>query len=120
MQEVIFFVYYKIPFSLHDQSLQQITKFYRGVLQKYPGVTCELMQRPDISSDGIEVWLETYRGVKKDISQEFITFLIDNGFHFENIPSVKLNFLNLQFDLEYHLINFLNCILMDYHHPYKN
>ena len=75
MQEVIFFVYYKIPFSLHDQSLQQITKFDRGVLQKYPGVTCELMQRPDISSDGIEVWLETYRGVKKDISQEFITFL---------------------------------------------
>ena len=71
MQESIFFVYYKVQIPLRDQVLKQINKFCREILQKYPGVSCELMQRPEMSDGGVEVWLEIYRRVKKDISQEF-------------------------------------------------
>ena len=53
-------VYYKVPVARHADMAPRVRAFQAALLLAWPGLSCELLQRPG-SSDGIETWMETYR-----------------------------------------------------------
>lgn len=59
--QVTLFVYYKLPVSEHVQWLGRVRDFQQAVVQAWPGMTVELMQRPEASPEGLETWMEVYR-----------------------------------------------------------
>lgn len=58
---VTLFVYYKLPLSEHAQWVGRVRVFQQTVVQTWPGMTVELMQRPEASPEGLETWMEVYR-----------------------------------------------------------
>ena len=59
--QVTLFVYYKLPVTEHAQWLGRVRDFQQAVVQAWPGMTVELMQRPEASPEGMETWMEVYR-----------------------------------------------------------
>lgn len=59
--QVTLFVYYKLPVTEHAQWLGRVRDFQQAVVQAWPGMTVELMQRPEASPEGLETWMEVYR-----------------------------------------------------------
>jgi Domain of unknown function (DUF4936) len=59
--QVTLFVYYKLPLSEHAQWVGRVRDFQQAVVQAWPGMTVELMQRPEASPEGLETWMEVYR-----------------------------------------------------------
>ncbi|MGH6639792.1 MAG: DUF4936 family protein [Polaromonas sp.] len=57
----VLFVYYKLDESQHATLIPLIKDFQQRVAQTWPGISCDLMQRPSISADGKETWMEIYR-----------------------------------------------------------
>jgi hypothetical protein len=55
------FVYYKLPVSEHDEWRPRVEAFQNELKQKWSGLSTELMQRPEATSEGIETWMEIYR-----------------------------------------------------------
>ncbi len=55
------FVYYKLPASEHAATLKLVQAFQQRMLQSWPGLTIELMQRPVASAESMETWMEVYR-----------------------------------------------------------
>jgi hypothetical protein len=55
------FVYYKIVASEHSDWLGRVRAFEQQIRTSWPGLQIELMQRPEVSSDGQETWMEIYR-----------------------------------------------------------
>ena len=53
-------VYYKVPAAQHADMAPRVRAFQAALLLAWPGLSCELLQRPG-SSDGFETWMETYR-----------------------------------------------------------
>ena len=55
------FVYYKLPVSQHGSILTRLQDMSRKLTLGTPGLQIELMQRPEISPEGLETWMEVYR-----------------------------------------------------------
>ncbi|MDB5762529.1 MAG: hypothetical protein JWQ21_1524 [Herminiimonas sp.] len=57
----VLFVYYKLDQSQHAALLPLVKDFQQRVTQTWPGISCDLMQRPSASAEGKETWMEIYR-----------------------------------------------------------
>lgn len=55
------FVYYKLPAAESAAWLPQVQAFCRAVMARWPGVTVELMRRPEVGPDARVTWMEIYR-----------------------------------------------------------
>lgn len=55
------FVYYKLAKNQRDAWSQRVRDFQQRVLETWPDLQGELMQRPEPSSEGMETWMEIYR-----------------------------------------------------------
>ena len=53
-------VYYKVDAAQHAACAAQVRQFQAQLLAAWPGLACELLQRPDAVA-GVETWMETYR-----------------------------------------------------------
>lgn len=60
MKDGVLYVYYKLPAARHDELVPSVRHFQAGLLEAWPGLACELLQRPG-AADGQETWMETYR-----------------------------------------------------------
>lgn len=58
----VLYVYYKVAATQHVALAPRVRQFQADLLQRFPGLHCELLQRPT-AVDGIETWMETYRHV---------------------------------------------------------
>jgi hypothetical protein len=58
------FVYYKLPFIEHQRWSERVRDNAQRLIQEIPGLTIELMQRPEPSATGEETWMEVYRHQK--------------------------------------------------------
>ena len=56
----VLYVYYKVPVALHDDLVPQVRSFQASLVERHPGLACELLQRP-AATDAVETWMETYR-----------------------------------------------------------
>ncbi len=55
------FVYYKIATEQHVTTLQLLRRMAETLKIQYRDLKIEMMQRPEVSSDGLETWMEVYR-----------------------------------------------------------
>ncbi len=53
-------VYYKVDAAQHEACAAQVRLFQAQLLAVWPGLLCELLQRPEAAA-GVETWMETYR-----------------------------------------------------------
>ncbi len=56
----VIYVYYKVDAAEHAACALRVRQFQAALVAQWPGLVCELLQRPEASS-GIETWMETYR-----------------------------------------------------------
>ena len=54
------YVYYKVDAAQHANCARQVRRFQARLLAAWPGLVCELLQRPD-AAGGVETWMEAYR-----------------------------------------------------------
>ena len=54
------YVYYKVDAAQHANCAMQVRRFQARLLSAWPGLACELLQRPDAAA-GVETWMEAYR-----------------------------------------------------------
>jgi hypothetical protein len=54
-------VYYKVDGAQHITLVPVVYAFQQQVLHLWPGLSCELMQRPKASGEAKETWMEIYR-----------------------------------------------------------
>ena len=54
------YVYYKVAAAQHAACAVQVRQFQAILLAAWPGLACELLQRPEAAA-GVETWMETYR-----------------------------------------------------------
>jgi hypothetical protein len=57
----VLYVYYKLDAAQHDALAPRVRSFQEQLLRTWPGLSCELMQRPNVSAEGKETWMEVYR-----------------------------------------------------------
>ena len=55
------FVYSKIATEQHVTTLQLLRRMAETLKIQYRDLEIEMMQRPEVSSDGLETWMEVYR-----------------------------------------------------------
>lgn len=53
-------VYYKVDAAQHAAIALQVRQFQATLCAAWPGLVCELLQRPEAAA-GVETWMETYR-----------------------------------------------------------
>lgn len=54
------FVYYKLDPKQYPALQSQVTDMQDMLIGQFPGVTCQLLKRPDTDEQGRETWMETY------------------------------------------------------------
>ena len=54
-------VYYKVDAVQHAALVHRVRAFQATCSQRWPGLECELLQRPQ-AAQGVETWMEIYRG----------------------------------------------------------
>jgi len=55
------FVYYKLTADQHELVLKRLQGMSQELVDGTPGLQIDLMQRPEISPEGLETWMEVYR-----------------------------------------------------------
>ena len=60
MRGAILYVYYKVDAAQHAALAPRVRDFQARLAEAWPGLACELLQRPEAAS-GQETWMETYR-----------------------------------------------------------
>ena len=55
------FGYYQIATEQHVTTLQLLRRMAETLKIQYRDLEIEMMQRPEVSSDGLETWMEVYR-----------------------------------------------------------
>ena len=60
MRGAILYVYYKVDAGQHAALAPRVRSFQAGLAEAWPGLACELLQRPE-AAGGQETWMETYR-----------------------------------------------------------
>jgi len=61
MNQAILFVYYKLLPSDHDRYQLSISLLQQEISNMDSMVELEVLQRPELGSDGQETWMEVYR-----------------------------------------------------------
>lgn len=82
VNQVTLFVYYKLPRAEHAQWLGRVIGFQQAVVNAWPGMGVELMQRPEPSAEGLETWMEVYRhplGVSAQMMASVAQLALDHG-----------------------------------------
>ena len=82
MKPSTLFVYYKIQQNQHAALTALLPQFRNELNRLDPELSLELMQRPEVSSDGFETWMEVYRhpqGVSSSIVEQIHQIAIKNG-----------------------------------------
>jgi hypothetical protein len=54
------FVYYKVPLAEHALRLKQLVALRQSLLQQWPQMQLQTLQRPEASAEGLETWMEVY------------------------------------------------------------
>jgi hypothetical protein len=62
IQSDALFIYYKVNTALHEQTAEKLKKMALEFHQTHPEISLEIMQRPEISPENMETWMEIYRG----------------------------------------------------------
>ncbi len=78
----VIFVYYKIDPILHSSTGIRVKKLQLELYEVYPDLNIEIMQRPEISSQGLETWMEIYRypgGVTNALFKHIEVCALRNG-----------------------------------------
>jgi hypothetical protein len=57
----VLYVYYKLDAAQHAALAPVVRSFQQRVSQTWPGLSCDLMQRPETSAEGKETWMEIYQ-----------------------------------------------------------
>jgi hypothetical protein len=76
------FVYYKIPVQQHLQTLLLLHNLVRTLKALYTGLEIEIMQRPEVSGDQIETWMEVYRyptGITPEMMEKITAHAQESG-----------------------------------------
>jgi hypothetical protein len=76
------FVYFKVPADQHDALRPVAQAFQARVVQTWPGLTCELMQRPEATAEHIETWMEVYHhpaGVNPEMMRRIGELALEMG-----------------------------------------
>jgi hypothetical protein len=60
MSQSILYVYYKLPPSDHIQLKDGIARLQQAIEKFDTSLKFEVLQRPEIGSDGNETWMEVY------------------------------------------------------------
>jgi hypothetical protein len=55
------FVYYKLPAAEHAAWQARVQAFCAAASARWPGLSVELMQRPQADAQGQETWMEVWR-----------------------------------------------------------
>ena len=79
---ITLFVYYKLPLQEHAQWVQRVHDFQDAVVQAWPGMVLELLQRPEPSPEGLETWMEVYRhpqGVSPEMMASVAALALAHG-----------------------------------------
>jgi hypothetical protein len=67
------FVYYKVPFDQRGQYKAQALSELAQRAQVHEGLQAQLLQRPEVSAEGFETWMEVYdhatRGIDEALEQ---------------------------------------------------
>jgi len=72
------FVYYKLHIDQHASALTRLQSMARELMLRSPELQVDLMQRPEISPEGIETWMEVYRH-PAGISAEMMKMIDDSA-----------------------------------------
>jgi hypothetical protein len=76
------FVYFKLPIDQHEALRTVAQTFQARVVQTLPGLTCELLQRPEATADNIETWMEVYHhptGVSPEMMRRIGELALEMG-----------------------------------------
>jgi hypothetical protein len=76
------FVYYKITTEQHVTTLQLLRQMSQTLKAQYRDLEIEMMQRPEVSSDGLETWMEVYRypgGITSEMIAKIAASAQDSG-----------------------------------------
>lgn len=57
----VLYVYYKLVAAQHAELAPIVKSFQHRASQTWPGLSCDLMQRPETSAEGEETWMEIYQ-----------------------------------------------------------
>ena len=60
MNQAILYVYYKLPPSEHTRLKDRIVRLQQEIEKLDTSLKFEVLQRPEIGSDGNETWMEVY------------------------------------------------------------
>jgi len=60
MNQAILYVYYKLPPSYHTRLKDGIIRLQKEIEKFDTSLQFEVLQRPEIGSDGNETWMEVY------------------------------------------------------------
>jgi Domain of unknown function (DUF4936) len=90
MQRTLY-VYYKLPEAEGPQWLPAIQAFCQVLSNRWPGLTVELMRRPEVGADGRVTWMEVYKhpsGVPEDLLAAIGPLAREHGLPFERATEI--------------------------------
>jgi len=76
------FVYFKLPLDQHEALRPVAQAFQARVVQTWPQMRCELLQRPEATADHIETWMEVYHhpaGVSPEMMRRIGELALEMG-----------------------------------------
>lgn len=82
MHQATLFVYYKLLPSEHEKYRLCVEHFQAQVSNLDPSLAFEILQRPEIGSDGNETWMEVYRhpeGVSIQLTEKIHALALSCG-----------------------------------------
>jgi hypothetical protein len=92
----VLYVYYKLDTAQHAALAPIVKSFQQRVSQTWPGLSCDLMQRPETSAEGKETWMEIYQHAD-DLTAQMIESISQLALETQ-LPSPRLSeiFIPLQ------------------------
>ncbi len=83
------FVYYKLDPQKYPELKSQILDMQDTLTSQYPGITCQLLKRPEVDDKGRETWMETYH--LADINENEFCKNLERITHDERFPQPRRN-----------------------------
>jgi len=81
------FVYYKVDATLHHQVAEKLNHMASEFRKQFPELSLEIMQRPEVSPENMETWMEVYRGkncIEKSVIDAIATLVLNY-----DLPSLR-------------------------------
>jgi Domain of unknown function (DUF4936) len=76
------FVYYKVPQAQHAETRRVVDASLTLIQERFAHLEVNLMRRPELSSEGLETWMEVYRhptGVSQEMKDLIAKVFADSG-----------------------------------------